>query len=339
MSKFKAFILLLLFTSFILAGKVVPLPEIKKPENIIVDQNQILITEFPHVYIYSLKDFKLINKFGKAGEGPREFFRYIRIQPHLNYPDNIVVNSHMKISFFTRDGTFVKEIRSKTSSIANVYKPMGKGKYAAYGLVQENRIFYSTVELYDSNLKKIKEVIRWERPIQQGKSIDPTDYDLHGGEFRVYDGKIVVLIREKGNIEVFDEDGKKCSSVNYDYERIPITLEDKQEFHHFYQTDPRYRQSYEEVKSRFKFNNFFPCARVLTVADNKLYVLTNKRKEKKSEFVIFDLKGKFLKKIMVTFENANIREAYPFTINYGKLFQLVDNEDMEEWELHIHQIQ
>jgi hypothetical protein len=41
---------------------------------------------------------------------------------------------------------------------------------------------------------------------------------------------------------------------------------------------------------------------------------------------------------MAAVKFSNPRETYPMTINYGKLFQLYDNEDTEEWELHIHKI-
>jgi hypothetical protein len=336
MTKLNVFMLFLLFVSFVLGGKVITLPDLKKPENIIVDQNQILITEFPHIYIYSLKDFKLIKKFGKAGEGPQEFFNYVRIQPHPDYPDYIVVGSHMRMSYFTRKGEFVKEIRSKTSTRANVYKPLGKN-YAAYGLVQENRIAYSTVELYDSNLKKIKEVIRWERTIQQGKSINPTGRDFLGGEFRIYDKKIFVLLRDTGNVEVFDDNGSKLFPVNYDYERIPVTSDDKRRLNKFYKT--RLPEFYQEVSHWFKYPSYYPSGRILTVADDKIYVLTHKTKERKSEFVVFDMKGKFLKKLMIPFKDENAREPYPFTINYGNFFQLIDNLDTEQWEFHIHPIQ
>jgi len=331
-------LIILVLGSWVFPGKVVPLPEIKKPENIIVDQNQILITEFPNVYIYSLEDYKLINKFGKEGEGPQEFFQYVRIQPSPENPNYIVVGSHMKMSYFTRKGKFVKEVRSKSSSTANVYKPLGK-KYVAYGFLREDKIAYNTINLFDADLKKIKEVVRWEAPFQPGKPFNPTDSDTAGGEFRVFANKIFFLLREEGDIDIFDDNGGKIKSIKYDYERVPITQKDKQEYRKFYQTDPRYRQFYNTFEKFMKFPNYFPATREQVVADDRIYVLTNKKIEGKSEFVLFSIKGEFLKKIPVPFENANPREPYPFTIKNQKLFQLIDNINTEEWELHIHSIQ
>ena len=333
MSKLKLAVLLLLFVNFILAGKVIPLPDLQKAEDIIVDQNKVLITQFPLIYIYSLKDFSLITKFGKAGDGPEEFSRYIRIRLT---PDHIVVDSNLKMSFFTHDGKFVKEIRSPAVPHLNWYTPLGKKIVATalHGMFTES---YQTVNIFDSNLEKIKEVIRWKRPLQPGK-FNPTDRDMQGGEFTVYDNKIFVLLREKGNIEVFADDGKQLYSINYDYEKIPFTKDDEKEFLDFYKVNPETRQFFDILKKRFDFPDYYPVARQMVVTGDKIYVLTNKTKEKKSEFVIFDISGKFLKKVMLPFANTNAREPSPFTIHNEELLQLIDNEKTEVWELHFYPI-
>ena len=47
--------------SFISADeKVVPLSRLNKPATIIVDGGQILVAEFPTIYVYSQKDFSFI---------------------------------------------------------------------------------------------------------------------------------------------------------------------------------------------------------------------------------------------------------------------------------------
>jgi hypothetical protein len=68
------------------------------------------------------------------------------------------------------------------------------------------------------------------------------------------------------------------------------------------------------------------------VYNNQLFV------EGKSEFYILDVKGKFLKKIMIPFEDAEFLQAYPYTISNEKCYQLIANPDTEEWELHINEV-
>ncbi len=326
-----------LLINYIFAGKVVVLAELLKPETIIIDRNQILITQFPHVFVYSLKDFKLITKFGKAGEGPREFFNYVRIQFDSKYPQYICVGSHMKMSYYTRDGIFVKEIRSKTGGTANVYKPVGNN-YAAYGFTQSKEGQFLVINLFDTDLHKIKEVCRWPNPLQDPSRVDITDNDLSGGEFRIYDNKIFWLFRRPGTVKVFDKNGEHLHTVKHDYYRVKVTVEDRKRFDEFYLNDARYRAQYKAFRDMVKFPSYFPSARTKAVADGKMYVLTNNNREGKFEFVIFDMKGKFIKSVFLPFQNKNPREGYPFTINYNKLFQLIDNPETEEWGLHITEI-
>jgi hypothetical protein len=41
---------------------------------------------------------------------------------------------------------------------------------------------------------------------------------------------------------------------------------------------------------------------------------------------------------MVPFKEAEFLQAYPYTINNGKLYQLKENPDTDEWELHSHEV-
>ncbi len=83
-----------MFLSVQAAEKVIEMPELNKPATIILDGGQILVAEFPTIYVYSQKDGNLITKFGKKGEGPKEFSQYTRIQKDPKNPDKIVVGSH-----------------------------------------------------------------------------------------------------------------------------------------------------------------------------------------------------------------------------------------------------
>jgi hypothetical protein len=66
----KIVLLLLLFFVFILtmlvaAARVAVFPDIFRPDSITVDNGQVIITEGASVFIYSLQDFKLQEKFVK----------------------------------------------------------------------------------------------------------------------------------------------------------------------------------------------------------------------------------------------------------------------------------
>ena len=90
MRKTSFVILFAILAVSLLATKTIPLPELTNPAGILVEDDQIYITQFPEIFIYSLKDFKLKKTFGKRGEGPAEFKGYARTAV---YPGYIFVNS------------------------------------------------------------------------------------------------------------------------------------------------------------------------------------------------------------------------------------------------------
>jgi hypothetical protein len=57
----------------VFAANTVELPDLLDPAAIHVDGNRMYITEHATIYIYSTKDYHLIKKFGRRGEGPKEF--------------------------------------------------------------------------------------------------------------------------------------------------------------------------------------------------------------------------------------------------------------------------
>lgn len=334
--KIYMFTVLVLLVPLVLSAEIVQLPGLVRPIDLIVNNDQLLIAGFPDIYVYSLKDYKLITHFGKSGEGPQEFLNYVKLQFH---PVDIVISSKMKVSFFDKNGKFIKEIRPKSSTATvDEFKPLAD-KFIVYGQVAEGNTLFFTMDIFDAALQKTKEITRWESVHQLGKGFDPVDIDMKGAEFQIYDNKTFLLFREAGIIQGFDSEGNKLFTTDYKFERIPITAEIRNEFHEFLKTAPRYKDVYEMIKNEIKFNDYFQAVQKIVVADNKIYALTFKKEGDKREFAIFDINGKFIKKAMVPFRNADPRKPYPFDIHDGKLYQLIENDDNSEYDLHINPIQ
>lgn len=95
---------------------------------------------------------------------------------------------------------------------------------------------------------------------------------------------------------------------------------------------------YGGIKKWIKFPDYFPIIQRFNVSDNIIYVLTFNREENKSEFFLFNMKGEFLKKLMVPFAVKDPVGFYPYYINNGKLYQLIENEETDLWELHLEEI-
>ena len=73
MKTFIIAVMLLLSSLFLTAEKILTFSELVNPHKIIVAGDEIIIEDFPKIYVYSVKDFKLKHSFGKEGEGPNNY--------------------------------------------------------------------------------------------------------------------------------------------------------------------------------------------------------------------------------------------------------------------------
>ncbi len=331
-------LLVMIFIGVGLLAETFVLPELLNPETITVDKDQIFITEGVSIYIYKYSgtDFRLQKKFGKKGEGPEEFLASpqtggLRLDVQPNY---ILINSIGKVSYFTRDGEFQKVIKGRAGLA--VYRPLGN-QFAGLGFARKDNLTYMTVNIYNSQLEKIKEIYRQRGFYQMGRKMNPLlkPPDV----FTTGTDRIIVNTRIDGTILVFNGEGEKHCAITHDYNEFKLTDEHKKEILHFYQTDPRIKDNWNYIKDKIEFPAAFPEVQTCTVDNNKIYAQTHRRKENKAQFFIFDLdKGKLLKKIFLPFADKNLLETYPYTVNNDVFYQLIENSDKEKWELHIHPI-
>jgi hypothetical protein len=326
-------LLLTIIVPLVLPGKVVPLPGIINPESIAIDGEKAFITEKASVYIFSLKDFKLLNTFGRKGEGPSEF----KVAPGIPLklyiqPDYLLIDSMGKISIFSKEGKFIKEKR--TSFPLSDYQPSGK-LFVGTSIEFKDRVKYVVFYFYNENLEKKKEFFRLEAPYQNPPAkFNPLTQDLD--YYTRYDR---IFIHEANEvIHVFDSEGKEIFVLRFDFDKVHVSDELKQEIYDYYKNHPSTKASFENFKKFMKFPEVLPPLRQFRVADNRIYVLPYWKEKGKNCFYIFDMSGKFIKKVPVLLQERNILELFPYTIEKGKIYQPVENDD-EEVELHIQPIE
>lgn len=327
-------IVLLLAAVFIFAEKVATLPDVANPDSVIrslhVDNNNIYITDGIKILIYSAKDFKLKKVFGKAGEGPGEFMGYdggASVMASIT-PKHIVVDSMNKLTYLTKEGNFVKEIKTMKGFL---FSPFGDN-FIGYFLIQDDKTAFGTISFYDSNFKRIKELRRYNELFLQ-KKFNP--YAFRKPRPIVYKNKLFINNFDDGTIYVYNQTGKELYSTRFDYEKVEVTEAHRVETIEIYKSDVRIKQYFDMIIKRMDFPKYFPVMKDYNITDDKVYVLTYYMKDKKSEFIVLDLKGEFITRIMFPLANSSFYEPYPYTIYKGKLYQLVDNQKTETWELHI----
>jgi hypothetical protein len=340
----KKFLILFFLISLIVpvysAGEVA-IPDIYKPDSITVNENYIYITQGVEVFIHSKKEMKLIKKFGQAGEGPREFKKsptpwFPSISLYLT-SDKLVINSLGKISFYSKDGEFINETSTGTQAR---YIPVGD-KYVYMYFTAEDKVTYIASDLLDANLKNKNNLCRFKFPAQAGKKRDPILMARLASYFDRYAYKDkFVYPTDTNSIKIFNSQGKEVTSFTPNYTKVPINGALKKTIDEFFSNDIRYKIPYLADKDRnlISLPEHMPIFKDYRLADDKIYILSNFKKDGKFETFIYDFSGKLLKKTFIPLVESDMLTLYPFSIKDNKIFQLVMDEEEEEFKLHITEI-
>jgi hypothetical protein len=86
------------------------------------------------------------------------------------------------------------------------------------------------------------------------------------------------------------------------------------------------------------FPDYFPSIQAFFVVDDRVYVMTWKKDRGKNKFYIYNLDGSFIKELWIPLVYQNELELYPITLKNGKLYQLIEDLENEEWIPHISEI-
>lgn len=331
----KLFILLLvvLVSSILQAKKIAELSEISKPDMMAINNERLYITEKASIFIYSMKDFKLAKQFGKEGEGPKEF----KISPFgtpliINTLDKrLFVSSMGRISIFTQDGEFIEEFRVLPYQI---YYPLENGYIYSANAANERNQLVITINLCDAKFEKIKELYKSDISVGPGASYN---FPFNSLDFSAYKGKIYGVVGKEGfAIDVFNNSGNKLYRIKKNYPLLQLSEEYKSKTEEWFKKDPNWKNFYDVIKKQISFKLTYPPIRSMRVTDDRIYVLTYKRKNDDTECIILDLKGNELKSTFVPFPEVFGMDMVPkYTIYKKGFYTLRENEEKENWELHL----
>ena len=332
MKKILIFIILLLPVTLIQAEKAATLDGLLRPDMITIGNDRICITEGASVLVYSLKDYRLLKKFGKPGEGPQEF-KIVPFGPPLvavPYNDKIYVSSNAKLSVFTLDGVFIKEAKTKPYT---VYIPFKNSFLATAMVPDEKEIPVLAINLYNEKFENLKTL--YISDMQVGPSAG-MNFPFSSFNFIPYKDRAYVVAGKEGFvIDVFDQKGNKLYRIKKEFKPLKVPAEFKKENEQWFKTNSFYKQYWEFFKTRVSYKKQYPPIRDMDVTDDRIYVLTYKTRGEKSEFIILDLKGNEQKRVFLPCpENVGMDYYSKYDIHNKNFYTLVENEDDEVWELH-----
>lgn len=315
-----------------------PLPDLIHPDSITVQNNKVYITDGESVYIFKRHNLQLQKKFGKRGEGPGEF----RFAPGSTAKlglyltsDRIMINSMNRVTFFTLAGDYLNE---KNIPSGNRFIPVGDN-YVGYASTRDDQILYLRINLYDGEFKKIRSILRQEYYVQTNKPFNLVKLGLGGRGRIVYEvceNKIYVA-GDQDTIHVFNPSGEKEHDIRPAFEKIKITPGHIQTIRE--DLDTLYTSQFMRKLIREKgfFPEYFP-ARPFRIADRMIHMPTHRKRNGQTEFILMNLEGEVKKNAFVDFKEKTLLMPYPYTIHEGTLYQLVEEEESEAWQLLIHSI-
>lgn len=315
----------------------VSLDNLSQPTMFLVNYNKIYILENATVYIYSLKEFKLIKKFGKAGEGPREF-KYSKdaaMPMSISfYKNQLLVNSPMKITYFDLDGIYKREVKVKT--VDRILYPL-KNKYLGIGSTPgKNNRFFMGFTIFDNELnsKKIVFLSEFETNSPRKLTLPLTNFFYKP----IYKEKIYVNTNsDEFKINVYDIEGNKDYVINKKYPKIKVYKNFKNEVLEFIKKSPKFKNGYEYFKKILIIRAYFPPIRDLQMSDDYIYVITFKRKGKLWECLKMDLKGNKKGQTFINLNSYKYLNFYPlfYSVYKDNVYSLVEDEEDETWRIHI----
>ena len=131
-----------------------------------------------------------------------------------------------------------------------------------------------------------------------------------------------------------------------DFKRLEFTSKHEQIVLNRYKSNPTTRPDFPWWKNNIHFPKYFPAIRYLSSDDQHLYVRTYRIKEGKSEFIILSPTGKTLKIVFLEIGRSFRKYPLPFselasapyTFHEGQIYQILENEEIETYELHIQKL-
>lgn len=326
-------ILLLLSNAFGTEELRIDMPELNNPGTIDVQNGLICIGDGTAVMVYSSKDFTLIRRIGRQGEGPGEFTVApgFSVSPQIS-GDRILINSIGKISFFTSNGTLEKELKTGSQWSFRYHPPY----FIGYSYSQKGKESKIALNLYSEKFELVRQIHEWNHAIQDSKKeIDLTPLYT---EFCYKNNRLYYAADAEMQLSWFDTENKSEGKYSFKKERVHVDRRYKDKVIDFFKNDKRFSRHFSMIKKMFRFRKRFPAIKSFHVERELIYVQTYNTMKEKNLFIIIDGEGNIIRESWVPFRDTMGINILPdFSVSEGRIYQLVEDED-NNWYLTVNSI-
>ena len=203
-------------------------------------------------------------------------------------------------------------------------------RFLGWSRAANKGVAYATINIYDSGLKKIREIYRVKDSFQgPGSGYVILDKAF---TYRAYKDKILMPGKDDATIVVLDKPQRASITIRLKQKKRRVPGSFKQRMIKFMRDSPETKEVYPRIKPLI-FPDYFPVIADFFVDDETIYVMTWKQLKDGNEFYTYSISGKFVKKLHIPIRYETDLKPYPVLVQQGNLYQLVENEN-EKWELH-----
>lgn len=275
------------------------------------------------VYQYS-KSSKLLNTFGKSGEGPGELRRI----SGFDFTDGqIYMQSESKIVFFSLNKrNLLKEIKKVRPSYFFV---LNNGKLLEivreYNVDNKPDLMADSLYLCSSGFKRLKLLLKdseMNKPGMFFRDFINTMEIKYSSE----KGEIIVSQRKKGFLfHVFNDDGDLIFKIKKnETKRLRVSEKFKNDFKEELLSDPRMRSNLEMAKQlmkKIKFSEYFPTFHSFYLDEKgDIFIRTYQRKRELLLYEKYSPEGKFIRNFWIEDENSDVFETRNYISFYKNQF-------------------
>lgn len=313
------------------AGEPVELTGLNNPTSITILGDEIYIVDGITVNVFSKKDYSKKVSFGKSGTGPGEFQSGRRRGGGgpviFVYPDDekILVYNRRRHLYFSKDGKYIKEknIGKRTSALTPF-----SGGYLGTQFGRQGNKFFMKFLWFDNEYKSGKPISEIE--IDAGRRFNIFGRDL---KYTTIGKSIFLADRSKPVVGIYDTGSRKLGEIKVDMEKRELRSADAKQIEEYFK-DQLGAERFNRVKRFMDIPSNYPAFMSLDTDGKYIYMITWNRKEGKNKILVYNNAGKPVKTIYANVEMVSAVAPYPIEIFEGNMYQLIENDDTEEWDLH-----
>jgi hypothetical protein len=320
--------------------QVIPLPEVKNPFMIQVEDRRLYVVEGPDILIYRLEDMALQKRFGGFGDNPWQFNK----SPVSNVPvsidvlpEKVLVESFGRVTVFTGEGVFIENHRPNEFFSGMV--PLDE-HFIALRYIRKNRRWFRVLDLYNNSFQRVREIFRNKTPGHWRQRKDPV------GSIFIYgavNGKIFLATEKDFIIDFYDAAGKKERTIIKPYQPVKVSRD-------FIDSWFKIREERQGADSRsariqrriVRFPEYFPAIRGIFPDGDRLYVETWELENNRSRYVVLNSSGDTVGTVHLPQARKDAVTQYPRCIHNGTYYRLMpgpaDGGAKHSWVLYVDRV-